>query len=156
MLNMLYDIILPEPSMLFHVTMTLTLSCNWCVTVWLWCHVNPNPKSLKIKIKEKEIPNEKRKNKIVRVHCLELWQDKWVSEWVWIWERITEYESAKKHKRKKSQKIQFSYTIFTTSTCKLWSSPIFMPLLSYIPSYHQISCFYQCLWLPSVIILALY
>ena len=80
MLNMLYDIILPEPSMLFHVTMTLTLSCNWCVTVWLWCHVNPNPKFLKIKIKEKEIPNEKRKNKIVRVHCLELWQDKWVSE----------------------------------------------------------------------------
>ena len=154
MLNILYNIILLEPSILFHVTVILTLSCDWCVTVWQWCHVNPNPKSLKIKIKEKEIPNEKRKNKIVRVHCLELWQDKWVSECEYGKESQNMNQS--KNTKKKSQKIQFSYTIFTTSTCKLWSSPIFMSLLSYIPSHHQMSCFYQCLWLPSVIILALY
>jgi len=79
MLNMLYDIILLESSMLFHVThdsvtMTMTLSCDWCVTMWQWCHVYSNPKFPKIKIKEKEIINEKRKNKIVRVHHLELLQ----------------------------------------------------------------------------------
>ena len=76
MLNILYDIVLPEPSTLFHVTcdcVTVTLSCDWCVTLWQWCHVNPNPKSLKMKIKEKEITNEKRKNEIVRVYYLELW-----------------------------------------------------------------------------------
>ena len=67
-LNMLYDIIFPEPSMLFCVI------CDWCVMVWQWYHINPNPKSLKIKIKEKEITNKKRKTKIVRVHYLELWQ----------------------------------------------------------------------------------
>ena len=55
-LNMLYDIILLEPSTLFHVR------CDWCMVVWLWCCVNPNPKSPN-KIKEKEITNEKRKIK---------------------------------------------------------------------------------------------
>ena len=50
------------------------MSCDWYVTVWQWCHINPNPKSPKIKIKEKEITNKKIKNKIVRVHYLELWQ----------------------------------------------------------------------------------
>ena len=54
--------------------MIVTMSCDWCVIVWQWCHIDPNPKSPKIKIKEKKITNEKRKNKIVRVYCLELWQ----------------------------------------------------------------------------------
>jgi len=63
-LYMLYDITLSEPFTSFqydHVT----------VTVWQWCHTNPIPKSPKINIKEIKIKNEK--NKIVRVHHLELW-----------------------------------------------------------------------------------
>ena len=51
---MLYNIILPESSMLFHV------ACDWSVTVWPCCHIHPNPESPEIKIKEKEIRKEEK------------------------------------------------------------------------------------------------
>ena len=63
MLYMLYDIIVLEPSIMFHVSSwpcnhycDCVIWCDWCVTVWLWCHSNPNSKFRKVK---KKTLNEK-------------------------------------------------------------------------------------------------
>ena len=60
MLTMLYNIILPESSMLFHSDMWLC-DCDWYITAW---H-NPNPKFQDIK---------KNKMKVNKVHCFQFWQ----------------------------------------------------------------------------------
>ena len=54
---MLYDIILSEPSTLFHVThdcVTVTLSCNWGDSVVMLTLILSPPK-----IREKEVTNKK-------------------------------------------------------------------------------------------------
>ena len=74
MLNMLYDIILSEPSTLFcviHDYVTVTVTDMWLCDSDVMLTLTL---SLQNKNERKENNKWEKKNKIVRVYCLEFWQ----------------------------------------------------------------------------------